>query len=321
MPIIFTDRRKGLTLISKEYEGSSYLMHYRTKGSKNGVRRWQHEDGSYTSEGYQHYAEMYGWGKNKRTEKKMAKIDERTSKIESMREHSVDVLESANDIRSSKRAIKLVDTIDRMYDKNEAAKNKLGFTGSEMKFGNDALRMAKDKKLRDAIQNVFKEGFKNGEFEEIKKSALEYSDQAVQFDVAYRECSNRWEKEHPNKEFDGDGTEFHWELEKRYPEYKKEYDKLEVAIAKVVRDVIAESKKEKFQNIKGADKYLNFYDKMGTKDSPWYKVGNAKAFAIAMALLGSDGESDHFFPEMFIEQFDSHGKDLGNPYLHNLTPG
>ena len=34
---------------------SNYLMHYRTKGSKNGVRRFQNEDGSLTAEGREHY--------------------------------------------------------------------------------------------------------------------------------------------------------------------------------------------------------------------------------------------------------------------------
>lgn len=34
---------------------SNYLMHYRTKGSKNGIRRYQNEDGSLTAEGRDHY--------------------------------------------------------------------------------------------------------------------------------------------------------------------------------------------------------------------------------------------------------------------------
>ena len=34
---------------------SNYLMHYRTKGSKNGIRRYQNEDGTLTAEGREHY--------------------------------------------------------------------------------------------------------------------------------------------------------------------------------------------------------------------------------------------------------------------------
>lgn len=38
------------------------LMHYRTKGSRNGVRLYQNPDGSLTPLGERHYREMYGYG-------------------------------------------------------------------------------------------------------------------------------------------------------------------------------------------------------------------------------------------------------------------
>lgn len=53
----------NLVLISSEEADQRSLMHYRTKGSKNGERRYQNEDGSLTPLGYMHYAAMYGWGK------------------------------------------------------------------------------------------------------------------------------------------------------------------------------------------------------------------------------------------------------------------
>ena len=37
-------------------------MHYRTKGSKNGVRLYQNPDGSLTPLGERHYRDMYGYG-------------------------------------------------------------------------------------------------------------------------------------------------------------------------------------------------------------------------------------------------------------------
>lgn len=46
-------------------EAENSLSHHGVKGQKHGVRRWQNKNGSYTSEGYKHYAEMYGWGKKK----------------------------------------------------------------------------------------------------------------------------------------------------------------------------------------------------------------------------------------------------------------
>lgn len=54
MPVSFTDGRKGLALISKEYDGAS-LIHYGVKGQKWGERRWQNDDGSLTPEGRVHY--------------------------------------------------------------------------------------------------------------------------------------------------------------------------------------------------------------------------------------------------------------------------
>ena len=57
----------GAILCTQEIADNYYLMHYRTRGSKNGVRRFQDENGRLTEEGYQHYAEMYGW--NKKTNK------------------------------------------------------------------------------------------------------------------------------------------------------------------------------------------------------------------------------------------------------------
>lgn len=41
---------------------SDELMHYRTKGSKNGVRLYQNPDGSLTPLGERHYRDMYGYG-------------------------------------------------------------------------------------------------------------------------------------------------------------------------------------------------------------------------------------------------------------------
>jgi hypothetical protein len=44
-----------IILCTKEFADEHSLMHYRTKGSRNGFRRYQNEDGSLTAEGYRHY--------------------------------------------------------------------------------------------------------------------------------------------------------------------------------------------------------------------------------------------------------------------------
>lgn len=67
-----------LTLCSKADQPDHSLMHYRVGGEKKGRRRWQNKDGSYTPEGYQHYAEMYGW--SKREKKQFQEADKQGQK-------------------------------------------------------------------------------------------------------------------------------------------------------------------------------------------------------------------------------------------------
>ena len=54
MPVYFSDGGSGIRLIPKEYD-EAYLMHYRTEGSKNGIRLYQNKDGSLTPLGRIHY--------------------------------------------------------------------------------------------------------------------------------------------------------------------------------------------------------------------------------------------------------------------------
>ena len=44
------------------WESGEYLCHYRTKGSKNGVRRYQQEDGTWTPLGLERRKDREGWG-------------------------------------------------------------------------------------------------------------------------------------------------------------------------------------------------------------------------------------------------------------------
>lgn len=76
-----------LRLCIRDDAGHAYLEHHGVKGQKHGERRYQNEDGSLTKEGYEHYAEMYGWGEGSdkdrskyekeyaRQEKKLEKLD------------------------------------------------------------------------------------------------------------------------------------------------------------------------------------------------------------------------------------------------------
>ena len=71
--------------------GPNTLAHFRTKGSKNGVRRFQNEDGTWTPLGLRERKEREGWGdrKERREAKRTAKVKRRAQKaarIEAYRE-------------------------------------------------------------------------------------------------------------------------------------------------------------------------------------------------------------------------------------------
>lgn len=67
-----------------DWEGE-YLAHFRTKGSKNGVRRYQQEDGTWTPLGLRERKAREGWGdgderSSSRAEKKAAKAEAKAEK-------------------------------------------------------------------------------------------------------------------------------------------------------------------------------------------------------------------------------------------------
>lgn len=70
-----------------DWEGE-YLAHFRTKGSKNGVRRFQTESGEWTPLGLKERREREGWG-DRRASKREAKAErrsQRAARIEAYRE-------------------------------------------------------------------------------------------------------------------------------------------------------------------------------------------------------------------------------------------
>ena len=72
-----------------------YLMHFRTKGSKNGVRRFQTESGEWTPLGLKERREREGWGdgetkKARKLQKKVEKAERRQEKKAARAERKVE---------------------------------------------------------------------------------------------------------------------------------------------------------------------------------------------------------------------------------------
>lgn len=121
-----------------------YLMHFRTKGSKNGVRRYQQTDGTWTPLGLKLRKEREGWGETK----KERKAEKRVAKAE-------------------KKAVKAEKKAARVKEKNEraaAAKERL----LKSKKHGDDLSGLSDAELQQKINRVKMEQ----EYKELTKSPL-----------------------------------------------------------------------------------------------------------------------------------------------------
>ena len=69
--------------------GPNTLAHFRTKGSKNGVRRYQNEDGTWTPLGLRERKAREGWGDERRAaraERKAAKREQKAAKAAAKKE-------------------------------------------------------------------------------------------------------------------------------------------------------------------------------------------------------------------------------------------
>lgn len=122
------------------------LMHFRTKGSKNGVRRYQTESGEWTPLGLKERKAREGWGQSRR-ERKAAKAVERSE-------------------RRAEKASKKVARIARKTDKINARKARMAAFNEKKRLG-DIAKLT-DEELQKKIARVKMEQ----EYKELTRSPL-----------------------------------------------------------------------------------------------------------------------------------------------------
>ena len=123
------------------------LMHFRTKGSKNGVRRFQQPDGTWTPLGLKERKEREGWGDSRRerkAEKAVARSERRVAKAE-------------------KRSAKLNAKIEK-----KAAKKQAAFEKAEKKRLASDISKLTDEELQKKIARVKMEQ----EYKELTRSPI-----------------------------------------------------------------------------------------------------------------------------------------------------
>ena len=134
----------NLILVSRE-DAESSLAHYRVGGEKKGVLRWQNKDGSLTPAGYQHYAEMYGWGKKRGPRNKADGAKSKKDEKKSEKEYIRKIREKIEASKSRKRA------------KAEARAAQKEAEEKKQKEDQKGIRDLSDKELNDRIARLQKE--------------------------------------------------------------------------------------------------------------------------------------------------------------------
>lgn len=101
------------------------LAHFRTKGSKNGIRRYQQEDGTWTPLGLRLRKAREGWGET-RAERKLAKAKAKTARVKAKEATQTKILKEKEKVRVEKEKIKAERNKARLARKEERRKNDLG---------------------------------------------------------------------------------------------------------------------------------------------------------------------------------------------------
>jgi len=138
-----------------------YLMHFRTPGSKNGVRRYQNKDGTWTRLGLEERKKREGWGDSqyeRKLQKRLAKAENRQARAEYRKERKA--------AREQKR-----------FERAEARRKRSlsGLTDAEMKAKLERARMeAEYKQLTQKDHRILETGAK------VVTRILDYKDNKQQ---------------------------------------------------------------------------------------------------------------------------------------------
>lgn len=163
---------------SAMYDDKNFLIHYRTQGSKNGVRRYQNEDGSLTPEGYAHYGidpngrnegQVEVQGVNPKQYKSIIKLQSKLSR-QSLRDDAYrkdnDSERKMSELRD-KSSINRLDNYDKFNNKvysNNAKMQKSKLDSNiklkELKTRSDLRRSESDDKYKQE-RNINREAYRN----------------------------------------------------------------------------------------------------------------------------------------------------------------
>lgn len=181
-----------------DWEGQ-YLAHFRTRGSKNGVRRYQTESGEWTPLGLRERAKREGWGDGEKQARKAARAEKRAAASAARKERIAAYKEERrkNNPKTMTDAElrKKIERVKLEQEYKELTKSPLLKTGEKLVAGylnykvkkeerrQEKEKMLMEEKRLEADLNKSKEITKQKEFE-AKKSGSEASKAASEAEKA-----------------------------------------------------------------------------------------------------------------------------------------
>lgn len=188
-------------------------------------------------------------------------------------------------------------------------------TNSSTQFERSAYTAAEDPKIRRQLNNIINKSL-SPDIELGCEVADEWNKAQNDLNEAFDKYSRKL-AEDTGKAWDGDGTEEHYELQQKYPEYNKIAKKEQQLLKDLVDNANSLAKSKEFSDVKGFEKTMYYYDSY-PDHGDWYKKGDQRAYVIAQALVNRNGkltDMSEIFPDYFVNSYESNGTKLKSEYL------
>lgn len=133
----------GILMVTPD-QADDYLMHWRTKGSKNGIRLYQYKDGSLTPLGYIHY----GVGQSNRNGRKAEEYAKKAQKAQEEYERASVKSAKAQDKSEKKQTQKNADKAAAAFKKQNDAKMKMDEYRNQAEIYNSRVKQQEEERQR-----------------------------------------------------------------------------------------------------------------------------------------------------------------------------
>lgn len=154
----------------------------------------------------------------------------------------------------------------------------------------EAYQSSRDHKIRNQVNQRTDD--------DVRQSILRYEEASSKLNLKFAEYSEKLKRDR-GKEWDGDGSEEHWELEKRYPEYKKISENFDQKRQNVLQKVSKAVESGKYDEVfKNSDLVI----RADIPENNSTMIYDGRKSVVATIICNNYGDYSYAFtPELFVE--------------------